>query len=82
MNLKMLSPPKIDSLNKLLSKGDRKMTDDLNEKGAKCLHLLSQIDNLGQQFNVTSDWIAREVIKQQIITLAQELDSAKGKYYE
>ena len=58
------------------------MTDDLNEKGAKRLHLLSQIDNLGQQFNVTSDWIAREVIKQQIITLAQELDCEKGKHHE
>ena len=49
---------------------------------AKRLHLLSQIDNLGQQFNVTNDWRAREVIKQQIITLAQELDNVRGKHHE
>ncbi len=53
-----------------------------NQIRAKRVHLLKQIDNLGQQFNVTNDWRAREVIKQQIITLGQELENAKGKHHE
>lgn len=64
----------------LNTNGHHKLRHD--QLRTKRLHILSQLDNLGKQYNEINDWRTREVIKQQIFTLGQELVNVKGKHHE